>query len=526
MKFILAIFVNLILSCFSVLYFGTPLLVFTLFPLLIATVLHLRPSKAFVAAFLGQILVMIIAKYFPSNFVSSEFQNGIIENGQFSILPISNINLNATLVGFIAGFFALIGTAIRQTQIIMAKILFVIYSGVYFFIITPALIGVALYVRFFRKKKKIDIGLGPEPMINNVYHKRALESYGYTAETFVDSVYFITKEFDYRGDLLEINKSRVSKHFFLLGIWLFIRSIVRYKALYIYFNGGPLKAHYFLRPIEPFLYKIAGTKIVVMPYGGDVHDLTHCPNLQFKHAMAVDYPSYYKMNGNVRRQIVRWTNYSDFVLSGCDWVDYTYHWDMLTLAHFSIDLDKFTKLRETNPVYRTSFTKEKPLRILHAPNHKTIKGSYFIQKAVAELQNEGYPLELILLQGRSNQEILEEIAKADIIADQLVIGWYAMFALESLVLAKPVICYLREDLINLYLFGGQLSSKEEIPFLNTDVFGITDLLRNVVEGKVDLESYGSKGFSYVQKYHSISAIGRLFQTINQKIGIEPSLTSI
>ena len=33
-------------------------------------------------------------------------------------------------------------------------------------------------------------------MINNVYHKRALEAYGYKVETFVSKLFFITDEFD------------------------------------------------------------------------------------------------------------------------------------------------------------------------------------------------------------------------------------------------------------------------------------------------------------------------------------------
>lgn len=41
----------------------------------------------------------------------------------------------------------------------------------------------ALLSRFV--KKPVDIGLGPHPLINNVYHKTALERRGYSAETSV-----------------------------------------------------------------------------------------------------------------------------------------------------------------------------------------------------------------------------------------------------------------------------------------------------------------------------------------------------
>ena len=46
----------------------------------------------------------------------------------------------------------------------------------------------------------VDVGLGPEPLLNHLSHKKALESCGYRAETFVDSVSYITGEFDIRAD--------------------------------------------------------------------------------------------------------------------------------------------------------------------------------------------------------------------------------------------------------------------------------------------------------------------------------------
>ncbi|MES3016274.1 MAG: hypothetical protein V4721_00785 [Bacteroidota bacterium] len=279
---------------------------------------------------------------------------------------------------------------------------------------------------------------------------------------------------------------------------------------------------FFLSKMEYKLYKLAGTKIVVMPYGGDVYNMFDCNNLQLKHAMSADYPQYHKSNEKVQKQIMRWTKAADLVISGCDWVDYMHHWDKLMIAHFSIDLERFEKLRNPTLVQR-EYTVEKPLRVLHAPNHKTIKGTSYIQNAIDELQAEGYPIELKFLQKRPNQEIIEEISKADIVADQLVIGWYAMFALETMALAKPVICYLREDLIDLYLFSGLLKSRDELPFLNTNVFGIKQLLKDVLDGKIDLTIPSKKSFDYVSNYHSTQYIGSVFDEVNQRIGLTPSL---
>ena len=81
--------------------------------------------------------------------------------------------------------------------------------------------------------RRFDIGLGPIPMINNVYHKRALEAYGYKVETFVSKLFFITDEFD---------KKFIFQNNFLHSLFIrvlhldYLYSIFSHKCLYIYFN--------------------------------------------------------------------------------------------------------------------------------------------------------------------------------------------------------------------------------------------------------------------------------------------------
>ena len=103
--------------------------------------------------------------------------------------------------------------------------------------------------------KKIDVGIGPLPLINNVYWKKALEKKGYRVETYVNSLYFITDEFDYIFN--------ENKFYRFLPVMLFLRTIMRYKVVYIYFDGGPLQALPFYGELEPLLFKLANTKVVV-----------------------------------------------------------------------------------------------------------------------------------------------------------------------------------------------------------------------------------------------------------------------
>ena len=63
---------------------------------------------------------------------------------------------------------------------------------------------------------------------------------------------------------------------------------------------------------------------------------------------------------------------------------------------------------------------------------------------------EGEPIELRLVERVPNTEIRRQLAEADIVADQFIVGWYALFAIEAMAMAKPTLCFLREDLLELY----------------------------------------------------------------------------
>ena len=379
------------------------------------------------------------------------------------------------------------------------------FELIFFFI----LLIVAFFQRF--RKKKFDVGLGPDPLINNYYHKKALELYGYSSETFVKSSYHITNKFDI--DVSKKYNLNKTIHKILAYINLIVITF-KYKALYMSFNGGALGLRsIFLWKMEPLIYKIAKIKTVILPYGSDVQDITRSNNLIFKDSIANDYPNQKLNRKIVNHKIDLWTKNADHIIGGCEWVDYMYHWDTLMLAHFSIDINKFN--------YKNKFKKEKSkseLNILHAPNHKNIKGTFFLIKAVKNLKKEGFKINLKLVEKKSNSEILNLINESDIIADQFVIGWYAMFAIEAMASSKPVLCFLRQDLIDLFTYK-ELIEKNEIPIINTNIFDLEEKIKWCYQNKDKLNDIGLKGYSFVKKYHSLEAIGKVFNSINKKIDV-------
>jgi glycosyltransferase involved in cell wall biosynthesis len=364
----------------------------------------------------------------------------------------------------------------------------------------------ALAGRFI--KKKVDIGLGPEPLINNVHHKKALERHGYSARTFVRQVYYITDLFDVRADRL----IRPPLSYWIRDYYLFFHVVFSYRCLYIYFNGGPLGFTSFLWRLEPLLLRLARVKVVVMPYGSDVQEMSRSPNLLFKDAISTDYPDLRLRRKRVAAKIDLWTRYADHVISGCEWVDYMCHWDTLMVAHFSIDTEMW------QPIAERPARADTPLRVLHAPNHRAIKGTQYLIEAVKELKEAGVDIELVILERMPNEEVKRVMATVDIVADQLIVGWYAMFALEAMAMGKPVICYIRKDLEELYITRGLLSPGE-LPVINCTPLTVQQKLRDLASDRSVLDEIGQHSRAYALKLHSTEAVGRVFDSINRSIGL-------
>ena len=129
-----------------------------------------------------------------------------------------------------------------------------------------------------------------------------------------------------------------------------------------------------------------------------------------------------------------------------------------------------------------------PLIFLHCPSNRSLKGTEHIIQAAEELQSEGYELSLIILEKMPHECVLEAMKRADVVIDQLLIGWYGMVAIEAWALGKPVICYIRPDL-------------PDVPACPADPSTIKDAMREMLKYPKTREMWAQKGYKYVRRVH-------------------------
>lgn len=142
---------------------------------------------------------------------------------------------------------------------------------------------------------------------------------------------------------------------------------------------------------------------------------------------------------------------------------------------------------------------KKPL-IVHAPSRRHIKGTKFILDAVSQLHRENYSFDFKLVEGLSNSEAREWYKKADIIIDQLRIGWYGVLAVEAMALGKPVVSYIREDLVT--------RLGDEMPLANANPSNIHDVLRDLLGSFEKRKLLSTRARDYVEKTHDSNMIAR------------------
>jgi glycosyltransferase involved in cell wall biosynthesis len=346
---------------------------------------------------------------------------------------------------------------------------------------------------------------GKVPLISIKYHSLAMRRLGYESTTVVNDVYSINAREDY--DILTselVARSPVVGRLprflrVLLEPYVTFAWALRNFDVFTIYASGRILGTTPLAFRELQLLHRAGKKVVLLAYGGDVQVMSRFRGLPFKHAMCVDYPNFARREAETLRSMEYSVAHADHVVSGVDWVDYMPRWDSLNAGHFAIDPSEFTPAPA-----ELDRDVERPIVVFHAPNHREVKGTRFLIAACEELRAEGEKIELRLGENMPNREVRRQLSEADIVADQFIVGWYAFFAIEAMATAKPVLCYLRPDLLELYTL---YSFAGECPLVNTAPLQIKERLRELIHDAGRRRELGLAGRRYVEAHHSLEAVG-------------------
>jgi glycosyltransferase involved in cell wall biosynthesis len=340
---------------------------------------------------------------------------------------------------------------------------------------------------------------GPTPIINIKYWSQALRRYGFESSTLVYSVYPAFKREDFDRHLDDCGP-RSPRFRYLAPYFAFAWCLDKADVFVFAYDGGYLR-HTPLRWWECQLIRLAGKRIVLIPFGGDIAIPGTLGPVEA--GVYSTYPSLLERADEIRRRILYFCKYADFAVRTYQ-PGFQPRQDLLWPNGLAIDTDSWKPIVDSDG----ADARRSEVVIVHPTNHRSIKGTDFLITAVKELADEGLHIRLEIMEGQPNEDVRAAMAVADMVGEQFIAG-YGLTGVEAMALGRPV-------LSNLTWLGPEFWEGTyllECPIVNTTPETLKDDVRRLAIDPELRGRLGRAGREYALKYHSAEAVGRIWNAI-------------
>ena len=361
----------------------------------------------------------------------------------------------------------------------------------------------ALIVRLkFKRTNRPRLVWGSTPIINNSYWSRAMQDAGFDSETFVINFFSKINKRSEWDKILGEQYCWIPWH--IKRFVAFIHGLFLYDVFFLSLDGFFI-GNTPVRHFQAQLLKLAGKKIIIIPYGGDAYVYKSVRSTTLLSGLLLSYPSASRQQERIEKKVAYWTKHADALIPGFMGPDGFGRWDTLICSPLCIDLNQWNSSKKFNKS-DGSFAE---VVIAHAPNHRGFKGSEFVIRAIDELINEGLKIRFTLIEGIQNEQVREILeTDADILIEQLIFTGHGMNGLEGLASGLPTISNLED--VSYTLPMRRWSYFDECPLVSATPENLTDVLRELVTRPDLRRELGKASRAYVEKYHGLDSAQYLF----------------
>lgn len=141
----------------------------------------------------------------------------------------------------------------------------------------------------------------------------------------------------------------------------------------------------------------------------------------------------------------------------------------------------------------------KKIKIVHAPTNRDLKGSKFIIESLTKIKRKYSNVEISLVENMKHQDALKEYKEADLVIDQLLIGWYGAFAVEVMKMGKPVMVFIRKS--DLKYIDKKMAQDCLDSFITVDPTNLYEKLCLYLDNPAKLREISKASVEYVNKWH-------------------------
>lgn len=155
--------------------------------------------------------------------------------------------------------------------------------------------------------------------------------------------------------------------------------------------------------------------------------------------------------------------------------------------------------------HRHRFFRDDRVNIVHAPTNRALKGTKFVLEAIEHLAAElGDRFRFTLLEGLPHEEAVQRYRQADLLVDQLLIGWYGMVATETMRMGIPAVAFIEDD----HLPAIPSAMAAQLPVIRADPSNLAAVLRRLVTEREQLVELGRRSRAYVEAWHDPVVVAR------------------
>ncbi len=167
-------------------------------------------------------------------------------------------------------------------------------------------------------------------------------------------------------------------------------------------------------------------------------------------------------------------------------------------------------IAEWNNIDYSGYRLNKKIKILHAPTNRSAKGSDRIISALNKLQ-EKYDIEILLIENTPHRKAIELYKQADIVIDQILIGWYGGVAVEVMKMGKPIAAFIREE--DLQFIPKLMAENLREAVINVNPYNIEETIEQYLQNPGLLVQKSQAVLEYVHKWHDPSYVAGITKSV-------------
>lgn len=152
------------------------------------------------------------------------------------------------------------------------------------------------------------------------------------------------------------------------------------------------------------------------------------------------------------------------------------------------------------------------LVVFHAPSNPPVKGTPMIEAAIAQVATRR-SIRPRLVTGAPHDEVLAEIARADIVIDQMNSETSGIFALEGMALGKPVLCEYRKEMLGPFA--------QETPLVQVTPQTLAQRLDELCEDPERRMAIGRAGARFVRQVHDADRVAVAVEKVYEHVATHP-----